>query len=75
MFLQAAEKCEVSMIDAKHIMEYIDEYVRPIKLPSDEEIVKFASQETNNINEQILFNNGAIYVCKLIEEQIFNQNK
>jgi len=75
MFLQAAEKCEVSMIDAKHIMEYIDEYVRPIKLPSDEEIVKFASQETNNINEQIVFNNGAIYVCKLIEEQIFNQNK
>jgi len=38
MFLIAAEKCEVSMIDAKHIMQYIDEYVTPIELPSDEEI-------------------------------------
>ena len=38
MFLIAAEKCEVSMIDAKHIMKYIDEYVTPIELPSDEEI-------------------------------------
>ena len=40
MFLIAAEKCEVSMIDAKHIMKYIDEYVTPIELPSDEEIDK-----------------------------------
>ena len=40
MFLQAAEKCEVSMIDAKHIMKYIDEYVTPIELPSDEDIRK-----------------------------------
>ena len=38
MFLTAAEKCEVSMIDAKHIMQYIDEYVTPIELPSDEVI-------------------------------------
>ena len=37
MFLKAAEKCEVSMIDAKHIMKYIDEYVTPIELPSDED--------------------------------------
>jgi len=36
MFLIAAEKCEVSMIDAKHIMQYIDEYVTPIELPTDE---------------------------------------
>ena len=35
MFLTAAEKCEVSMIDAKHIMQYIDEYVTPIELPSE----------------------------------------
>ena len=40
MFLIAAEKCEVSMIDAEHIMKYIDEYVTPIELPSDEEIEK-----------------------------------
>jgi len=38
MFLKASEKCEVSMIDAEHIMKYIDEYVTPIELPSDEEI-------------------------------------
>lgn len=38
MFLIAAEKCEVSMIDAKHIMQYIDEYVTPIELPTDEEV-------------------------------------
>ena len=40
MFLIASEKCEVSMIDAKHIMQYIDEYVTPIELPTDEEIEK-----------------------------------
>lgn len=39
MFLIAAEKCEVSMIDAKHIMQYIDEYVTPIELPSADEII------------------------------------
>lgn len=38
MFLIAAEKCEVSMIDAKHIMQYIDEYVNAIELPNDDEI-------------------------------------
>ena len=41
MFLTAAEKCEVSMIDANHIMRYIDEYVTPIELPSDEEVTKY----------------------------------
>lgn len=41
MFLIAAEKCEVSMIDAKHIMQYIDEYVTPIELPTDEEIEEY----------------------------------
>ena len=41
MFLIAAEKCEVSMIDAEHIMKYIDEYVTPIELPTDEEIEKY----------------------------------
>ena len=38
MFIQAAEKCEVSMIDANHIINYIDEYVTPIELPTDKEI-------------------------------------
>ena len=47
MFLIAAEKCEVSMIDAKHIIKYIDEYVAPIELPSDEEI----ESESKNIDK------------------------
>jgi len=46
MFLIAAEKCEVSMIDAQHIMKYIDEYVTPIELPSDEEIHNEAFKQT-----------------------------
>lgn len=46
MFLIAAEKCEVSMIDAEHIMKYIDEYVTPIELPSDGEIEE-ASRQIN----------------------------
>jgi hypothetical protein len=41
MFLIAAEKCEVSMIDANHIMKYIDEYVTPIELPSYDKITRF----------------------------------
>lgn len=65
------------MIDDAHngIDGYYDIFKKhtPIELPSDEEIIKIASQETNNINEQIAFNNGAIYVCKLIEEQILNK--
>jgi hypothetical protein len=41
-FLKAAEFCEVSMIDAKYIIERIDEVADPIELPSDEEIDKTA---------------------------------
>lgn len=47
MFLIAAEKCEVSMIDANHILQYIDEYVTPIELPSDEDIYKEAKNNEN----------------------------
>lgn len=67
--------CHVKYIPSDDMIDSFIESLNPIKLPSDEEIVKFALQETNNINEQIIFNNGAIYVCKLIEEQILNQNK
>ena len=49
MFLTAAEKCEVSMIDAKHIMQYIDEYVTSIELPTDEEIYNKAKCIEKNI--------------------------
>lgn len=45
MFLIAAEKCEVSMIDAEHIMKYIDEYVTPIELLTNEEIFTQAKKE------------------------------
>lgn len=74
------EDAEKSVIWSKEwypqkLADKILQSLQPIVLPSDEEIIKVASQETNNINEQILFNNGAIYVCKLIEEQILNQNK
>lgn len=41
-FLKAAEFCEVSIIDAKYIIERIDEVSDPIQLPSDEEIDKTA---------------------------------
>ena len=53
--------------------EYID-LLTPIELPSDEEILRVALKKTNGINEQVLFNNGAVYVCRLIEEQIKQQD-
>ena len=48
---------------------------KPIELPSDEEIARFALGETTNINDQIVFNNGAMHICKLIEKQILKENK
>ena len=41
--------------------------LKSIELPSDEEIIKVALEYTPNINMQIAFNNGAIYICKLIQ--------
>lgn len=57
MFLIAAEKCEVSMIDANHIIKYIDEYVTPIEIPSDEECIEkgffgYASNFGENCNPE-----------------------
>ena len=68
MFLIAAEKCEVSMIDAKHIMKYIDEYVTPIELPTDDEIVKEAYSQRTMV---FSFTDGA----KWMRDKIINQNK
>jgi hypothetical protein len=60
MFLIAAEKCEVSMIDAKHIMKYIDEYVIPIELPSDEEIeTKIENMEGISLEIEVGYRAGA----------------
>ena len=42
-FLKAAKFCEVPMIDARYIIERIDEVTDPIEIPSDEEI----KQEAN----------------------------
>jgi hypothetical protein len=57
MFLIAAEKCEVSMIDAKHIMKYIDEYVASIELPSDEESFEHLWEEPSTITPPDLMSN------------------
>lgn len=71
MFLIAAKKCEVSMIDANHIMKYIDEYVKPIELPSDEEMLKAAKEclyEDLDISVGS-FELGAKWVIDKIKEQ------
>lgn len=70
MFLIAAEKCEVSMIDAKHIMKYIDEYVTPIELPSDDEMAN-ASNHCKDGQVKVGFLRGVLW----LKEQILNQNK
>ena len=66
MFLTAAEKCEVSMIDAKHIMQYIDEYVTPIELPSDEEIEEKINHDIFIESDEDFFN-GAIWMRNKIQ--------
>lgn len=80
MFLIAAEKCEVSMIDAKHIMKYIDEYVTPIELPSDEQILKECNKLPFEKHVDCgMYNDGQIdgfeLGAKWMKEQILNQIK
>ena len=70
MFLIAAEKCEVSMIDAKHIMKYIDEYVTPIELPSDEDIEKNSIKFYDNNGGDYYFIQGANWM----KNKIINKN-
>ena len=86
MFLIAAEKCEVSMIDAKHIMQYIDEYVTPIELPTDDKPMRYhcvpkeiSDEEITKLaNEHILYNNSKrqwiIEGMKLYKEQLKRGN-
>lgn len=53
--------------DSKNV-DRIIKSLTPIELPSDEEIMQVALEETRgDINMQIAFNNGAVYICKLIE--------
>lgn len=78
MFLIAAEKCEVSMIDAKHIMQYIDEYVTPIELPTDEEVEKYLKTfpYTKHLDDG-QYNDGVIVGAELaiewMKEEIKNK--
>ena len=70
MFLIASEKCEVSMIDAKHIMKYIDEYVTPIELPSDDHIeTKIEEIEPISLEMEVGFRKGA----KWMRDKILNK--
>jgi len=73
MFLIAAEKCEVSMIDAKHIMQYIDEYVTPIELPTDEEIEAEASDFGKKYRATTYEKSAYVIGAKWIKEQIKNK--
>jgi hypothetical protein len=72
-FLKAAEFCEVSMIDAKYIIERIDEVSDPIELPSDEEIreerlLQFPDSEyANRANDRLAFYCGAKFVINKIQ--------
>ena len=67
MFIQAAEKCEVSMIDAEHIMKYIDEYVTPIELPSDEEVEKYLNMKGHPLSYDNGFEDGAWWMRDKIQ--------
>jgi len=69
MFLIAAEKCEVSMIDAEHIMKYIDEYVTAIELPSDEEI----DMKIEDSNYSLEFDSGFTMGAKWMRNKILNK--
>lgn len=79
MFLIAAEKCEVSMIDARHIMQYIDEYVTPIELPTDEEIkeIAFRYNESQVVLDYINSSpyNDFIDGAKWMRDKIGGQNE
>lgn len=57
------------MIDAKHIMKYIDEYVTPIELPTDEEIEERSVGHADYHPNQASFRYGA----KWMRDKIINK--
>ena len=67
MFLIAAEKCEVSMIDAQHVMRYIDQYVTPIELPSDEEVEERLEGSVGSLEFDTGFEVGAKWMRHKIQ--------
>lgn len=64
---KAVDKAMGMWLLAKSNKEEILDSLTPIELPSDEEIMQVALENTADINMQIAFNNGAVYICKLIE--------
>lgn len=73
-FLKAADFCEVSMIDAKYIIERIDEVSDPIEIPTDEEISKESmdlyganSTHINDILQYKAFKRGAKWMRDKIQ--------
>jgi hypothetical protein len=76
MFLIASEKCEVSMIDANHIMQYIDEYVNPMELPTEEEVQQYLKSfpYTKHLDDG-QYNDGVIVGAELAIEWMRNKIK
>ena len=68
-FLKAAEFCEVSMIDAKYIIERIDEVTCHIELPSDEEIKTYLN------NHSYEFEHGFKDAIEFMKNKIQGGNK
>lgn len=70
-FLKAAKFCEVPMIDARYIIERIDEVTDPIELPSDEEIHNEAQIKKDNIKllpfDAASFQFGALWMRDKIQ--------
>ena len=72
---KAVDKAIGMWLLAKSNKQEILDSLTPIELPSDEEIMKMALENTADINTQIAFNNGAVYICKLIEGQFNTKEK
>ena len=73
---KAVDKAIGMWLLAKSNKQEILDSLTPIELPSDEEIMQVALEETRgDINMQIAFNNGAVYICKLIEGQFNTKEK
>jgi len=71
-FLKAAEFCEVSMIDAKYIVERIDEVSDPIELPSDSLCINCdKSESTHNICMDCIIKIGKENIELPSEEEIY----
>lgn len=71
-FLKAAEFCEVSMIDAKYIIERIDQVAKPIFIPTEDEIDHYFSKLPNTPFDRAIVN-GALIIVDQIKKGRFNK--